>query len=302
LFLNWNHLCFQERDFPQLKRRDVLISLSALVSLSIIQQKRGWATQNLTVRWRSPEELIAIGFERSRVVMMNEAHNGQQRNIRTREIGQRILPTAHAAGVRHLAMEALPSWVASEINKTRQLPRNVSGYLADPEMRNFIQTALDLNWTLSSYDIEPNDYDPDQYDPDNPMSLEFNSLREKVQAEKLVNTLQNLPSDAPLLVWCGNSHHFRLTAQLDEGEFALMGQHFVALSGIQHFAIDQTVSVRFSDDPMQVERFLPFMPELSQLGGTAGFLIEEAPPNLSLNESLMNAIDAIILSTENELE
>jgi hypothetical protein len=59
------------------------------------------------VIWRTPEELVEIGFERSRVVMMNEAHNGLERCIRTRDIGRRILPTALRLGVRHLAMEAL---------------------------------------------------------------------------------------------------------------------------------------------------------------------------------------------------
>lgn len=233
--------------------------------------------------------------------MMNEAHSGQQRNIRSREIGQRILPTAYAVGVRHLAMEALPSWVAQEINETRQLPDFSSGYLADPEMRAFVQTALDLNLTLIAYDIERGDYEQEQYDPNNPMSLELNSLRERVQAEKLVGTLQNLAPNALLLVWCGNSHHLRMTTPLNDGELTLMGQHFVELSGITHFAIDQTVSVRFSNDSARAERFAPFMSELSQLGGTAGFLTEEAPP-IFLDSQFVDAVDAIILSTENALE
>jgi hypothetical protein len=58
-------------------------------------------------KWRSPEELVELGLARSRVVMMNEHHNGLKRSVRTRVIGKRVLPTAHAAGVRHLAMEAL---------------------------------------------------------------------------------------------------------------------------------------------------------------------------------------------------
>ena len=57
--------------------------------------------------WRSVEELIEIGFQCSRVVMMNEAHAGDLRCIRTRVIGQRILPAAYKMGARYLAMEAL---------------------------------------------------------------------------------------------------------------------------------------------------------------------------------------------------
>ena len=39
---------------------------------------------------RTPEELLAIVFSRSRVVMMNEAHHMMQRCVRTREIGLRL--------------------------------------------------------------------------------------------------------------------------------------------------------------------------------------------------------------------
>ena len=281
-------------------RRRFLTGLSAMVSLGIVQSKNSWASSGPAIAWRSPEELVTLGFERSRVVMMNEAHDGSLRNIRTRAIGQRILPTAHTIGVRHLAMEALPAWVAELINETRELPDDAPSYLADPEMRSFVQTALDLGWTLRAYDIESDDYEPEQYE--STLSLEFNNLRERIQAAKLVGILQETAPDVPLLVWCGNSHHFRLTTQIGADEFTLMGQHFVAMSGIKHFAIDQTVSVRFTDDPAQAERFTPFMAELAQLGGTAGFLTEEAPPGFFSDSRMMNAVDALILSTENELE
>jgi hypothetical protein len=53
---------------------------------------------SLNPTWRTPEELIDIGFSRSRVVMMNKAHNGSLRCVRTREIGRPILPTAQEQG------------------------------------------------------------------------------------------------------------------------------------------------------------------------------------------------------------
>lgn len=59
--------------------------------------------------WRSPEELIGWGFARAPVVMANEAHSGLTRCIRTREVGVHMVQAAHKAGVRRLAMEALPS-------------------------------------------------------------------------------------------------------------------------------------------------------------------------------------------------
>jgi hypothetical protein len=70
--------------------------------------------------WRSPEEVVELGFARSSVVLANEAHSGLLRCRRTREIGRRLLPAAHRAGVRRLAMEAL----------TPDLELRESGYLA----------------------------------------------------------------------------------------------------------------------------------------------------------------------------
>ena len=61
--------------------------------------------------WCSVEELVQWGFGHAPVVMANEAHNGLARCIRTREAGIRMVRAAHEAGVRRLAMEALP-WPA----------------------------------------------------------------------------------------------------------------------------------------------------------------------------------------------
>ena len=92
--------------------------------------------------WRTVENLIEIGYQRSRVVMMNECYTNWFRCIRTRQIGQRILPTAHQLGVRHLAMEALYPSVVEEANLTRSLPADAWGYLQQPEMQ-----YLHPNWT-----------------------------------------------------------------------------------------------------------------------------------------------------------
>jgi hypothetical protein len=40
--------------------------------------------------WLDPADVGGEGFGRSRVLMMNEAHNGLARRIRTREIGRRL--------------------------------------------------------------------------------------------------------------------------------------------------------------------------------------------------------------------
>jgi hypothetical protein len=132
---------------------------------------------------RTPDELVEIGFARSRVVLVNEAHNGDLRCIRTREIGRRILPTAHAAGVRHLAMESLWSReLIEEANRTRFLPQVADGYLSQPEMRSLIQAALDLDWTLIGYEAGLYQQPPDL----DPMGMAFTNWREEQQAANLV--------------------------------------------------------------------------------------------------------------------
>lgn len=106
-------------------------------------------------RWRSPSELVEIGFTRSRVVMMmNEAHSGLRRSVRTRIVGKSILPAAHEAGVRHLAMEALRPAFAAAANENRVAPDESHGYLSQPEMRDLIAAALDLGWTLVPYEAD----------------------------------------------------------------------------------------------------------------------------------------------------
>jgi hypothetical protein len=84
--------------------------------------------------WRTPQELVEEGFRRSRVVMLNEAHHGLSRCVRTRQLGRQLLPSAHAMGVRHLAMEALQPGDAEAANTTRRPPDDAGGYLAQPDM------------------------------------------------------------------------------------------------------------------------------------------------------------------------
>jgi hypothetical protein len=98
--------------------------------------------------WCSVEDLTRLGFARSPVVMANEAHNGLLRCVRTREVGIRIIHAAHEAGVRRLAMEALPSSANDAPEPIRDIPSRDAGYLAQPEMRTLIATALELGWTL----------------------------------------------------------------------------------------------------------------------------------------------------------
>lgn len=164
----------------------------------------------LEQRLRAPEPDLDKLFGRSQVVMMNEAHDDLRRCVRTREIGRRILPVAHECGARCLAMEALhlPEQVR-ETNITRHSPVPIrqDSYLAQPEMRSLIQTALDLEFDLAHYEANMDEFHAGEEDP---MSVGAMNQRDEMQARNLIRVLDALPQDAELLVWCGNSHLLKI--------------------------------------------------------------------------------------------
>ncbi|HEX6108654.1 MAG TPA: hypothetical protein VFZ02_04515 [Ktedonobacteraceae bacterium] len=262
--------------------------------------------------WRSPEDLIMIGFGRSRVVMMNENHDGLLRCCRTREIGSRILPTAHQAGVRYLAMEALNLLFAEECNRTRHMPEAREGYLSQPEMRELIQSALDLEWTLISYEADMSQVPPVLANKDD-MSIAVTNWREEAQARNILSALQPLPSDAMLLVWCGNSHHMKeirhdeqmmiqrdgewilISKLAEEPDWMPMGYQFKRMSSINPFTIHQYLLDGLS------QTLSLCTPQLESFGGTAGFLKEE-PPHPFLAHFAQNGGDAFVFSTQNTME
>jgi hypothetical protein len=241
--------------------------------------------------WCSVEDLTQLAFSRAPVVMANEAHNGVTRCVRTREVGIRMIRAAHQAGVRRLAMEALPSPAQDPPERVLAIPGEAGGYLGQPDMRRLITTALDLGWRLYGYEaaIGPGK------DPAELISMEFTNWREREQARHLCQILAAAPED-PLLVWCGNSHAVRYA----DSEWVPMGHHFAATSGIQHFVIDQTVTVDFSGDgpaPWVQELLATHGETLAAFGGTAGILRDQAPAPFDSRPG----VDALVASTQNTL-
>ena len=212
--------------------------------------------------------------------MANEFHNGWLRCARTREIGRRLLPVAHDCGVRHLAMEALPqNGFAEEVNRARRLPEGEVGYLAQPEMRAFVEDALALGWTLIAYETTDS---RSPFLPDGSIDQSLVNAREEDQARNLTAALP----EGPLLVWCGNSH----LNKEPSGDWLPMGHLFREASGIDFFALDQTATISYRRDLAEGLRA-----ELEPLGGTAGKLIDELP------EFGDWPVDALLFSLENEL-
>jgi hypothetical protein len=237
----------------------------------------------------TPSEIMVRGFATSAVVMMNEAHSGMSRCVRTRRIGREILPAAHDAGCRHLAMEALPNLDHGPTFGITALPAR--GYLGQPEMRELAEAALELEWTLVAYEIGRNAMPIEHRD--NLPTWESTNYRERVQAENLVAAWQQI-RPAPMMVWCGNAHHAKLPAQ----EWTPMGVHFKNLAGFEPFSIDQTATIAFAPGhKANIELTDDLRATVEARGGTAGFIAGDAPPGLEVPDYF----DAMILSTDNEM-
>jgi hypothetical protein len=194
-------------------------------------------------------------------------------------------------------MEALGRDFAAEANETRGVPDAEQGYLSQPELRELIDSALRLGWTLVAYEADF-DVRPPAIAP---LNREEANWRDDQQARNLVQCLETL-TGGQLLVWCGNSHLTKIHMSQDDAR-APMGRRFWELSGVEPFAIDQIQSVQFDEeDNERDERRLgvlwarAFAAELDALGGTAGFLVEELAQCWQTS-----GVDAVVLSTDNDV-
>ena len=217
----------------------------------------------------SPSEIIDHAFKNSRVVMMNEGHAGAKRNIRTRIIGKTILTKAHSHGVRYLAMEALYPEFAKKANKTTNVPEAEDRwvYLNQPEMRDFIQAALDLGWTLIAYEADLSTM-PKFNNP-----IDQSNWREEEQANNLVKALNSIGENEKLLVWCGNNHHEKEKGVIGNQAFYPMGYQFWKKTKIEPFVVDQIVTLNFSGENKRYQKWSQYEEVLKKdFYGTLGFL------------------------------
>jgi hypothetical protein len=241
--------------------------------------------------WCSVADLTRWGFAHAQVVMVNEAHNGWARSVRTREVGLEVIRAAHEAGVRRLAMEALDLRPGRPPGPIREIAECTGAYLEQPDMRRLAATALELGWGLWAYEAV-DDEQPGR-DAARLHSLEYANWRDREQARNLAGVLAAAPGE-PLLVWAGWGHiHRDATAG-----WVPMACHFPALAGTEPFIIDQTVSISAGEPPPWVAELLAGLGEvLAGHGGTAGILRVHAPPPLDR----WHGVDAVVVSDDNEL-
>jgi hypothetical protein len=238
-----------------------------------------------TVIWRSVEELICHGFDRSQVVIVNEAHDGLLRCVRTRTVGLQVLDAAHEIGVRRFAMEALNKEFAEHANELRRLPEATRGFLAQPDMRALIDHALQLGWTLFAYEA-----DIAALSADGPDGQDMRAINRR-EAEQARNLAKLSSTAEKMLVWCGNGHLIKAPVQ----EWRPMGFVLHEEHHIDAFAVDQTRTVEWPDRGPSV-CVDGFSAQLSNHGGVAGFLRDEAPDGW-----ISAGADAYVLALDNEM-
>ncbi len=243
-------------------------------------------------QWCSVEDVATTAFERARIVMVNEAHNGFSRCPRTRHVGRRVIAVAHAAGCRTLAMEALPNFDGPAEFVSR-LPQRF-GYLAQPETVALVDEALGAGWQLVAYEQAPEQILPEHRADQ--LNIAATNHRELMQAENLANIVSQV--NGAVMVWCGNDHAMKRVPP--ESAWVPMGTRFTQLTDDAVFAIDQVATIRFAPEhePSLI------LDEATQallnhrFGGTAGLLHESLT---TTGQQRWAAYDATIASTDNEM-
>ncbi len=225
--------------------------------------------------------------------MVNEGHDDLRRCRRTRDIGVRMIAPAHAAGVRHLAMEALTPDFAAAANRELRLGPG-SGYLAQSDLRALMTTALEYDWSLIAYEI-----DVENISPGRVPSL---NERDEQQALNLAAAFRGIERHSKMMAWCGWTHHFKRPIRSHEGAYEPMGLRFLRATGITPFCIDQTVTILLNRPDRESSIARRHRRELERFGGTAGFLLGGTGVPLTPVRWVYRGVDAVICSLHNRLE
>jgi hypothetical protein len=229
------------------------------------------------IQWMKPAELVREGYQRSRVVMLNEARSGEKRCERTRRVGVRIMPMARACAATLLAME---TWGTS-VQATK--------VLLQPDMMALVDEARLQGFRLAGYDID---------EAKTPIKLRtkvkspgYTNWRDAQQAANLAGLFSELPADEKMLVWATNLHHATARFMM----YRPMGWRFTERTKVAPFSIDQTVTVDWTGHGGRSPTLKWAGDKLMEMGGHAGYIWQEGLPRLS------PGCDAFILSLENQM-
>jgi hypothetical protein len=235
----------------------------------------------------SAADLVSIGFGHSRVVMLNDIHNGALRLVRSREVAQSVLGAASKEGVAFLAMEALTIPFADQASP--------DSYLAQPEMRSLIAAALSQGMTLVPYEVDQASELPASLRSKTPSDPAWIDWRERTQAAHLAGFLGSRPA-AKVLVYAGDAHINKTPSP----GFTPMAVYFERLTKINPFSIDQSVTSELNHDRPTAAIDSSTLAALATMPNRSGGYLRTGDPNSARRSR--DYADAFILSLDNHLQ
>ncbi|HSZ87125.1 MAG TPA: hypothetical protein VK787_13925 [Puia sp.] len=153
-----------------------------------------------------------------KVIMLNEAHA----KTLHRAFAISLLEELYKKGFRYLAMEMLNNYPNHSLNK---LTINTGYYTAEPIAGELVRRALELGFTLVSYE--------------DTAALAGNHTakeRDSVQAENIYSIIKK-NSAAKIFVFAGYGH---IAEKTTDADFIPMAMKFKKISGINPLTVDQT--------------------------------------------------------------
>ncbi|MBC7807957.1 MAG: hypothetical protein H7145_17650 [Akkermansiaceae bacterium] len=184
-------------------------------------------------RLRDAREEIVRQAGKRQVVVLNEAHHVS----RHRAFGLGLLPYLRRLGFTHFAAEAFGTPRALQRTIAgRTVLRSAGGYIEDTVFGAYVQTAIDLGFTLVPYEIEESERvgTPDE---------QINT-REAAQASNLYERIFKRTPQAKVFIHVGYNHAMRTPVVFEEEgkktEITWMAGRLTKLLGTSLLTIDQT--------------------------------------------------------------
>jgi hypothetical protein len=201
-------------------------------------------------RMRDAMEYIAEAAGKHRVLFINEAHHVP----RHRAFTLRLLKVLYDQGYRYFSAESLGD-KDPELNKRGYpLLRKSGFYIDEPTYGELVRAAIKLGYKVVPYEHLP------KCDPFKEKPSQCQNLRERGQAQNLLDRILRADPNAKMLVHAGYNHIGKQAV----GDLVPMARYFQEITGVEPFCIDQVrmserSEPRFEDPSyrLAIEKFKP---------------------------------------------
>lgn len=196
----------------------------ALTYLDHSEQKMPKISSEDSIHFANFKPIDALDYlketaSKEKVIIINEAHHQPYHRIFT----IKLLKTLYEKGFRYFGAETLSSW-DTLLNKRKYPIQNTGYYTREPLYADLIRTALDLGYTVFSY--ETNSIRPDS------AGINFREIEQAKNIKKVMTT----NPDGKFLIHCGYDH---LVETDYPGWGKAMAGRLTEITGVNPFTIDQ---------------------------------------------------------------